>query len=154
MSQHLMSVFNGVELDDRASKHSMTHPLGVFHTFLAVASSVVGITVVQVRFPTPTLNISWNIPQDGATVTGYTIDYSRNGTGKSIDVQHGTTLLISNLVADGQPYNITIETHSIHLSAFSVPLRYELCKFLVYVMAIAIQLRQELHSNSIRLLKI
>ena len=100
----------------------------VFNTFTTVASSVVGITVVQVSSPTPTLNISWQTSQDGAVVTGYTVHYNKNGSGGSIDVQHNTTLLIPNLVADGQPYNIVVETHSIHLSGFSEPLQYELCK--------------------------
>ena len=98
-----------------------------------MASSVVGITVVQVPSRTPTLNISWNIPQDGAAVTGYIIHYDRNSSRENFDVQHNTTLLIPNLLADGQPYNITVETKSVHLSGFTEPLQYELCKLFVYV---------------------
>lgn len=104
-----------------------------FSTFIAVASSAVNITVNQVPSVTPTLNISWNIPQDGATVTGYTIHYNRNSSGGNVDVQHNTTLLIPNLIADGRPYKITIETKSIHLSGFTEPLQYELCKLIVTI---------------------
>ena len=120
-----------MELGDWINQHSMTN-LYSFPYLITVASSAVGITVVQVSSTTPTLNISWQKPDDGAAITGYTVHYNKNGSGESIDVQHNTTLLIHNLVADEEPYNISVETRSIDLSGFSETLRYELCK-LIYM---------------------
>ena len=122
-----------MELGDWVNEHSMTYLQNIIFCFpyiITVASSAVGITVVQVSSLSPTLNISWQTPEDGAAITGYTVHYNKSGGGESIDVQYNTTLLIPSLIADGQPYYITLETHSVLLSGFSQPLLYELCKLL------------------------
>lgn len=87
---------------------------------------------VQVSSLSPTLTVSWNAPQDGATVTSYTVHYTSTGSG----IQHGgsvhgfqnMSISIPNLMADGRYYNIVVEAHSVHLSGISDPLQFKLCK--------------------------
>ena len=66
-------------------------------------------------------------------VTGYTVHYSgadSNGNqhNGSSDTTTETTVLIHDLLADGRSYSLTVEAHSVHLSGYSEPLSYELCK--------------------------
>lgn len=76
--------------------------------------------------------VSWNAPQDGASVTSYTVHYSGSGGSTvhkgSINVLLNTSALIPMLMADGRYYDVRIEAHSLHLSGYSDPVPYKPCK--------------------------
>lgn len=105
--------------------------------YYIVASFAVDVTAVQVSSLSPTLTVSWNAPQDGATVTSYTVHYTSTGSG----IQHGgsvhgfqnMSISIPNLIADGRYYNIVVEAHSVHISGFSNPLQFKPCKLTKYL---------------------
>ena len=103
-----------------------------------VAGPPNNVTTVQVPSHSPTLNISWNMPQEGAVITGYTVHYSgadRNGNqhNGSSNTTTDTTVLIHDLRADGRTYNLKVEAHSEHFSGYSEPLHYEPCKLTLVV---------------------
>ena len=100
-----------------------------------VAGPAVDVMAVQVSSMTPTLKISWSPPEDMGVITGYTVYYYGSGTASggndhigSSQTVNDTTVLISQLLADGRTYNMRVAAHSAHLNGYSEDILYNPCK--------------------------
>lgn len=66
-----------------------------------------------------------------AAVTSYILHYTRGSDTGSVSASSSNTfVVISDLIADGNDYEIIVEAESIHISGFSDPVRYQPCKLL------------------------
>lgn len=96
-----------------------------------MASPPTNVRITQVSGSTPILNITWSHPQIDAVVTNYTLHYTRGNDTGSVPAYSNTLVLLSDLIADGNDYEIIVEAESIHISGFSEPVRYLPCKLLL-----------------------
>lgn len=96
-----------------------------------MASPPTNVRITQVSGSTPILNIMWSHPQIDAVVTNYTLHYTRGNDTGSVPAYSNTLVLLSDLIADGNDYEIIVEAESIHISGFSEPVTYLPCKLLL-----------------------
>lgn len=96
-----------------------------------VASPPTDIRITQVSGSTPTLNITWSHPEIDAVVTNYILHYTRGNDTGSVPAYSNMLVLLSDLIADGNDYEIIVEAESIHISGLSEPVIYQPCKLLL-----------------------
>ena len=88
------------------------------------------VTVIQVTSLTPTVEVTWNAPLDGAEVTAYSVHYKLIGIANdfTLNVERNVLSVMLDQLEPRGTYEITIEAKSRHLSGFSSPVTVELCK--------------------------
>ena len=86
------------------------------------------ITAIQIKSPTPTIEVHWNAPLNGAEVTAFAVHYKLIGGDSFIlDTEENVSSAVLDELQPLGSYEITIEAKSIHLSGFSPPVTIELC---------------------------
>lgn len=98
---------------------------------ISVAAPPTNVRITQVSGSTPTLDITWNHPQIDAVVTNYTLHYTSGNDTGSVPAYSDTLVLLTDLIANGNDYEIIVEAESIHISGLSEPVIYQPCKLLL-----------------------
>ena len=96
-----------------------------------VAGNPSMVTVIQVTSLTPTVEVTWNKPSNGAEVTAFSVHYKLIGIVNdsfTLNVERNMLSVMLDQLEPRGTYEITVEAKSRHLSGFSSPVTVKLCK--------------------------
>ena len=74
------------------------------------------------------VRVEWSQPSGGASVTGYTVHYSRNGVTDSISLPSTSTSHEITGLTNGRTYSISVEATTQQLSGVSEIMTIALCE--------------------------